>query len=68
MKIPHCTSDCPNRSIEPNCHTTCQIYLDWRANKDKENAARRSQGFEIEYIREAQNRMRRARYHGCKQE
>ena len=27
-KIRRCPPDCPDRSIEPNCHGTCQIYLD----------------------------------------
>lgn len=26
MKSP-CTRDCPNRSVSPNCHMTCQQYL-----------------------------------------
>ena len=68
MKNPPCTPECPDRKLEPNCHMTCKIYLDWKSDKDKENTTRRSQGFEIGYIIEAQDRMRRVRYHGCKQE
>lgn len=68
MIMPPCMPNCPHRSIDPNCHMSCKEYLEWRFNKDIENAVRLSQGLEIEYIREAQDRMRRARNHGCKQE
>ncbi len=27
-EIKRCPPNCPNRSIEPNCHTTCEIYKD----------------------------------------
>ena len=68
MKKPPCVPNCPHRNIDPNCHMTCKIYLDWRSDKDKENTARHLQELELEYVIDAQKRMRRARYHGCKQE
>lgn len=24
-----CTRDCVNRCVEPNCHMTCEAYLNW---------------------------------------
>lgn len=24
-----CTRDCADRCIEPNCHMTCEAYLNW---------------------------------------
>lgn len=27
--------NCPDRTIEPNCHTTCKKYLEWRKAVDE---------------------------------
>lgn len=27
--------NCPDRTIEPNCHTTCKKYLEWRKFVDE---------------------------------
>lgn len=24
-----CTRDCADRCVEPNCHMTCELYLNW---------------------------------------
>lgn len=29
-----CTKDCPNRTVEPNCHSTCKDFLEFRAKVD----------------------------------
>ena len=26
---------CPNRTVEPNCHMTCETYLAFRAERDR---------------------------------
>lgn len=30
MRYSPCKKDCLNRSIEPNCHTFCAAYLEWK--------------------------------------
>lgn len=64
MKRPPCTPDCPHRCIEPNCHTHCSKYLEWRALKDKENCKRQEINFDIGYMVTAQERMRKVRKRG----
>lgn len=34
MKSP-CTRDCPDRSITPNCHGTCERYLEYNAERER---------------------------------
>lgn len=34
-----CSKDCKNRCIEPNCHMTCEAYLNWRKNVDRQREA-----------------------------
>lgn len=34
-----CTRDCKNRCVEPNCHMTCEAYLNWRKNVDRQREA-----------------------------
>lgn len=35
-----CCKDCPDRTVEPNCHITCPRYLKARAIQDAELKAR----------------------------
>ena len=30
--------DCPDRTIEPNCHNTCEKYKAWKAEYQKSQA------------------------------
>lgn len=64
MKRPPCPPDCPNRSIDPNCHMVCKKYKDWRLDKDRENAIKCIENSKTEYTVMAQIRMRRVRKHG----
>lgn len=41
--------DCPDRSVEPNCHMTCEFYLD-RLNKHAEEVHERKKEVEIEGV------------------
>ena len=34
-----CSRDCKNRCVEPNCHMTCEAYLNWRKNVDRQREA-----------------------------
>lgn len=34
-----CTRDCENRCVEPNCHMTCEAYLNWRKSVDRQREA-----------------------------
>ncbi len=34
-----CTRDCKHRCVEPNCHMTCEAYLNWRKNVDRQREA-----------------------------
>ena len=29
MRKPPCGKVCPKRTISPNCHDTCEEYIDW---------------------------------------
>ena len=40
FKFKRCPSDCPDRSIEPNCHETCEGYL-FRCEENKKKRQRR---------------------------
>ena len=42
--------DCPDRTVEPNCHTTCAKYLEYRAILDERNENKRLQK-EISFMR-----------------
>ena len=34
---------CPDRTVEPNCHTTCEYHLKRVKTKQRENEARRAE-------------------------
>lgn len=36
-----CKRDCPNRA--PECHSTCQAYMEWRSSRDKTLADKQKQ-------------------------
>ena len=31
--------NCPDRTIEPNCHTTCKTYKEWRKQENANTEA-----------------------------
>ena len=33
-----CPPDCPNRCANPNCHSTCATYLNWKKEYAAEKA------------------------------
>lgn len=35
LKIKAVCKDCPDRSVEPNCHTTCSKYIGFKAEHDR---------------------------------
>lgn len=45
--------NCPDRSIEPNCHETCKGYLYRQAERDKRNKERRKNFDYFEYKKDA---------------
>lgn len=62
-----CTRNCPDRSVEPNCHMTCEAYLEFKrkvaeektretAGRSKEADARRYQMEQSIKIRKRYNR------------
>lgn len=51
--------DCPNRSIEPNCHTTCEGYLAMKDNQETHSKKRREESSYVDYYYEAKQRMRK---------
>jgi hypothetical protein len=59
MMNPPCPPSCPHRSVEPNCHTDCKVYLDWRVKKDQENTQRRVERSRIAYRIDAIERMKK---------
>ena len=39
--VKKCSKDCPDRSWQPNCHNTCEIYLAQQERNRKEREARK---------------------------
>lgn len=48
MKSP--CKGCTERSVQPNCHSTCERYLAYRAWKDAQNAEKLQQ-VHADYVR-----------------
>ena len=57
MKMPPCKRDCPKRCVEPNCHDTCNEYIQWAAERDKEAANRRAFNERIAYNKDKTERL-----------
>lgn len=34
MKKNPCKRECPRRSVQPNCHSFCEDFLEWKAERD----------------------------------
>ena len=49
-----CCNGCQDRTIEPNCHTTCELYLEYRKELDKRNSnkAKLDQSDYLRYVRD----------------
>ena len=60
MKSPckGCTEE-TGRSVEPNCHMTCEKYLEFRRQRDKENAERNEAIENIRIQNEIESRRKR---------
>lgn len=42
---------CPNRCAEPNCHMTCEAYLEWEKEKEEwKQKTARERSMEYEYM------------------
>lgn len=52
--------DCPDRSIDPNCHDSCKGYLYRAAENEKRRAAQRE---DSEFIATKWELMRKAKKH-----
>ena len=44
---------CQDRTVTPNCHSTCSRYLEYRAYQDKKNEALRKEREEEQRIAES---------------
>lgn len=53
-----CCKDCKDRVVEPNCHMTCEKYLQAKAAADQETAAKIKAALPIAYTRESIRRIR----------
>ena len=53
--------DCPNRSIEPNCHMTCKGYLAMKANQENSNKKRHEEVSYTNYYYDAKQRMQKCK-------
>lgn len=40
--VKRCPPNCPDRSWQPNCHSTCEIYLAQQEKNRKEREARQA--------------------------
>lgn len=49
--------DCPDRSVEPNCHETCKGYLYRQSERDKVSKERRKNFDYYEYKEDAIQKM-----------
>lgn len=54
-----CTPDCPNRSVEPNCHSTCEKYLAFREQVDSTTGNKYAKSDLNTYTRNQIERQRR---------
>lgn len=48
-----CCKDCPDRTVEPNCHMTCEAYLESKAKMELVKAAKIREASAIAYTRES---------------
>lgn len=53
--------NCPNRSIEPNCHVSCEGYLTMKENQETNNKKRREESSYVDYYYEAKQRAKKTR-------
>ena len=58
IKFKRCPPDCPDRTVEPNCHMTCEGYL-FRCEKNQKLKEGREEtidywGFKTESIKRTQ--------------
>lgn len=48
-----CCKDCPDRTVEPNCHMTCEAYLTEKAESERIKSARIREAQIIAYTRDS---------------
>lgn len=58
MKKPPC-KDCQDRTIEPNCHDTCERYKSWKEDNNAEKQRRKEMNTYTIYNHEKTERMYR---------
>ena len=56
----HTCKDCPDRSVEPNCHTTCKGYLYRQSERAKANEKRLREseykGFKVDRVNDSKKK------------
>lgn len=55
MKMSPCKG-CPDRSVSPNCHTACQRYLTYQAERQQIRAAHHADSLVLSALLEGQKK------------
>lgn len=50
MKEYYCPSNCPDRSVMPNCHMTCERYLQYQKEMETLKEAKRKESLKHQAI------------------
>lgn len=51
--------NCPDRSISPNCHSTCETYLAMKKEREERNKKRHKEASYVDYYYETKLRMKK---------